>query len=75
MSFALSVLATLVMLPASLVRVLRLEVGELLDDVGVVLAGDARNLVLAQEAAQVAHRAQGFVGLGVASLGLCRDRP
>src|SRR5712691_10358068 len=34
-----------------------LEVPELLDDVFVVLPGDARNLVLAGEAAQVAHGA------------------
>jgi hypothetical protein len=56
MSCALSVLATLVMLPASLVRA-RLEVGQLLDDVLIVLPGDARNLVLAGEAAEMAHRA------------------
>src|SRR5207302_9612858 len=44
-----------------------LEVPELLDDVFVVLPGDARNLVLAGEAAQVAHAAQRFVRLGLAA--------
>src|SRR5467141_297376 len=46
-----------------------LEVPELLDDVFVVLPGDARDLVLAGEAAQVAHGAQRFVRLGLAARG------
>ncbi len=70
MSCSLSVLATLVMLPASLVRLRALKSLQLLDDVVVVLAGDARDLVLAQEAAEVAHRAQRLVGLHLARRGL-----
>src|SRR5258708_6952226 len=46
-----------------------LEVPELLDDVFVVLPGDARDLVLAGEAAQVAHGAERFVRLGLAARG------
>src|SRR5437879_511826 len=46
-----------------------LEVPELLDDVFVVLPGDARDLVLAGEAAQVAHGAQRLVRLGLAARG------
>src|SRR3989454_6346480 len=46
-----------------------LEVPELLDDVFVVLPGDARDLVLAGEAAQVAHGAQRLVRLGPAARG------
>src|SRR4029078_5213557 len=59
----------------------RLEVRELLDDVGVVLPGDARDLVLAEEAAEVAHRAQRLVrrrapqpGLGGVGLERLRRR-
>ena len=63
MSWSDSVPATLVMLPASLVRRLRLEVLQLLHDVLVVLPGDARDLVLPDEAAEVAHRAQHLVRL------------
>lgn len=44
----------------------RLEGFQLFDDVFVLLAGDAWNLVLAGEAAEVAHRAQGFIRLGLA---------
>src|SRR5437879_13755550 len=46
-----------------------LEVPELLDGVFVVLPGDARDLVLAGEAAQVAHGAQRLVRLGLAARG------
>ena len=67
MSSSDKVRATLVMLPASLVRVRALKSCELLDDVVVVLAGDARDLVLAREAAEVAHRAQRLVGLALAA--------
>ena len=49
MSSSDSVRATLVMLPASLVRRWSLEVLELLDDVLVVLPGDARDLVLPEK--------------------------
>src|SRR2546426_11910787 len=46
-----------------------LELPELLDYVFVVLPGDARDLVLAGEAAQVAHGTQRFVRLGLAARG------
>src|SRR5216684_7267770 len=46
-----------------------LEVPELLDDVFVVLPGDARDLVLAGEAAQVAHGAERLVRFGLAARG------
>src|SRR3989454_5967487 len=46
-----------------------LEVPALLDDVVVVLPGGARDLVLADEAAQVAHGAQRLVRLGLAARG------
>ena len=74
MSASLNVCATLVMLPASLVALARLEVAQLLDDIVVLLARHPRDLVLAGKAAQVAHRAQGFVGLGLAELDLRRVR-
>src|SRR5207247_9743014 len=46
-----------------------LEVPELLDDVFVVLPGDAGDLVLAGDAAQVAHGAQTIVRLALAASG------
>ena len=57
----------------------RLEVGQLLLDVLRPLAGDARNLVLADEAAEVAHRAEHRVGnlaarLDLGGVGLELDR-
>ena len=63
MSSSDSVPATLVMLPASLVRRFALKSASCFFDVLVLLPGDARNLVLAGEAAEVAHRAQHVVGL------------
>ena len=68
MSWSLSVFDTLVMFPASFVRC-GLEVPQLLDDVFVVLACHARNLVLSGESAEVAHRAQRLVGFGLAAHG------
>ncbi len=53
---------------------LRLEVRELLLDVFVVLPRDARNFVLADEIAAVAHRAQHLVGLASAGRNLGRIR-
>jgi hypothetical protein len=46
------------MLPASLVRRLAFEIAQLLLHVLGVLTGDARDLVLPDEAAQVAHWAE-----------------
>ena len=75
MSSSESVLDTLVMLPASLVRRPVLEVAELLDDVVVVLAGDARESRSGPEAAEVAHGAQRLVDLLLARATPAPDRP
>ena len=70
MSCSLSVFDTLRHVAGVVGALARLEVAQLLDDVVVVLARDARDLVLAREAAEVAHRAQRLVGLRA-----CRARP
>src|SRR6476660_6001086 len=49
---------------------LRLEVGQLLPDVRVLLSGDTRNLVLTGELAEMTHRTEHLVVLLLAKRGL-----